>query len=110
MRVIHPSQRASPSPTIELNGFTQATYNGLPLHLRRRHRAGQAKGNGLNLSGGIWHEVTTSGAAAPSPGGSGSSGGRLRVQTSPGTGADGSPDRNGRWHAGPSIERSARRE
>ena len=38
---------------------------------------GQAKGNGLNLSGGVWHEVTTSGAAAPSPssGGSASSGG-----------------------------------
>ena len=38
---------------------------------------GQAKGNGLNLSGGVWHEVTTSGTAAPSPssGGSGSSGG-----------------------------------
>jgi predicted lipoprotein with Yx(FWY)xxD motif len=39
---------------------------------------GQAKGNGLNLSGGVWHEVTASGAAAPAGSGSPSS--------SPGTG------------------------
>jgi predicted lipoprotein with Yx(FWY)xxD motif len=60
------------------DGFTQATYDGHPLHTYVADTApGQAKGNGLNLSGGVWHEVTTSGAAAPSPssGGSASSGG-----------------------------------
>jgi hypothetical protein len=36
---------------------------------------GQAKGNGLNLSGGVWHEITVSGAAAPAPIGSASAGG-----------------------------------
>ena len=60
------------------NGAVQATYNGHPLYTYIADTApGQAKGNGLNLSGGVWHEVTTSGTAAPSPssGGSGSSGG-----------------------------------
>jgi WhiB family redox-sensing transcriptional regulator len=31
---------------------------------------GQAKGNGINVDGGVWHEVTASGQAAPA-GGSG---------------------------------------
>jgi hypothetical protein len=26
---------------------------------------GQAKGNGLNAAGGLWHEITTSGTTAP---------------------------------------------
>jgi predicted lipoprotein with Yx(FWY)xxD motif len=59
------------------NGTVQATYDGHPLYTYIADTApGQAKGNGLILSGGVWHEVTTSGAAAPSPssGGSGSSG------------------------------------
>jgi predicted lipoprotein with Yx(FWY)xxD motif len=44
----------------------QATYNGHPLYTYVADTApGQAKGNGLNLSGGVWHEVTASGAAAP---------------------------------------------
>lgn len=37
--------------------------------------AGQNNGNGKDLSGGIWHEVTVSGAAAPAPAKSSSSGG-----------------------------------
>ena len=60
------------------DGSTQATYDGHPLYTYFADTApGQAKGNGLNLSGGVWHEVTASGAAAPSPAssGSGSSGG-----------------------------------
>ena len=59
------------------NGAVQATYNGHPLYTYIADTPGQAKGNGLNLSGGVWHEVTASGAAAPAPssGGSGSSGG-----------------------------------
>jgi predicted lipoprotein with Yx(FWY)xxD motif len=60
------------------DGSIQATYDGHPLYTYVADTApGQAKGNGLNVSGGVWHEVTASGAAAPSPssGGSGSSGG-----------------------------------
>jgi predicted lipoprotein with Yx(FWY)xxD motif len=48
------------------DGSMQATYNGHPLYTYVADTApGQAKGNGLNLSGGVWHEVTVSGAAAP---------------------------------------------
>jgi predicted lipoprotein with Yx(FWY)xxD motif len=48
------------------DGSTQATYNGHPLYTYVSDTApGQAKGNGLNLSGGVWHEVTVSGAAVP---------------------------------------------
>ena len=46
-------------------GSVQATYNGHPLYTYAADSApGQAKGNGLNLSGGVWHEVTVSGTAA----------------------------------------------
>lgn len=38
--------------------------------------AGQAKGNGLNAFGGLWHEVTTSGSAPAGSSSSGSGGGR----------------------------------
>jgi predicted lipoprotein with Yx(FWY)xxD motif len=49
------------------NGSTQATYNGHPLYTYVGDTApGQAKGNGINLSGGVWHEVTVSVAAAAS--------------------------------------------
>jgi len=48
------------------DGSVQATYNGHPLYTYSGDTApGQAKGNGLNASGGLWHEVTASGAAAP---------------------------------------------
>ena len=48
------------------DGTTQATYDGHPLYTYVGDTApGQAKGNGLNLSGGLWHEVTVSGSAAP---------------------------------------------
>jgi predicted lipoprotein with Yx(FWY)xxD motif len=48
------------------DGSVQATWNGHPLYTYISDTApGQAKGNGLNLSGGVWHEVTISGAAAP---------------------------------------------
>jgi predicted lipoprotein with Yx(FWY)xxD motif len=62
------------------DGSKQATYDGHPLYTYVGDTApGQAKGNGLNLSGGVWHEVTASGAAAPaatpSSGGSGGGGG-----------------------------------
>jgi len=56
------------------DGSTQATFDGHPLYTFTGDTApGQAKGNGLNVAGGLWHEVTTSGTAAT--GGSSSSGG-----------------------------------
>jgi predicted lipoprotein with Yx(FWY)xxD motif len=59
------------------DGSTQATYNGHPLYTYTGDSApGQANGNNLNISGGVWHEVTASGgAAAPAPSHSSSSGG-----------------------------------
>ncbi len=45
------------------DGTTQATYDGHPLYTYSGDTAaGQAKGNGLNVSGGLWHEMTVSGA------------------------------------------------
>jgi predicted lipoprotein with Yx(FWY)xxD motif len=50
------------------DGSKQATYDGHPLYTYIGDTApGQAKGNGLNLSGGVWHEMTASGAVAPAP-------------------------------------------
>jgi predicted lipoprotein with Yx(FWY)xxD motif len=44
------------------DGSAQATYDGHPLYTYVGDSArGQANGNGLNLNGGLWHEVTTSG-------------------------------------------------
>jgi len=60
------------------DGSVQATFDGHPLYAFAGDTApGQAKGNGLNAAGGLWHEITTSGTAAPAPAGaaSGSSGG-----------------------------------
>ena len=58
------------------DGSMQATYNGHPLYTYVGDKApGQDKGNGLNLSGGLWHDVTVSGAAAPASSGSASAGG-----------------------------------
>jgi len=45
------------------DGTTQATYDGHPLYTYVGDTAaGQAKGNGLKLSGGLWYEMTVSGA------------------------------------------------
>jgi predicted lipoprotein with Yx(FWY)xxD motif len=44
-------------------GTMQATYDGHPLYTYAGDSAaGQAKGNGLNVSGGVWWEMTVSGA------------------------------------------------
>jgi predicted lipoprotein with Yx(FWY)xxD motif len=44
------------------DGSTQATYNGHPLYTYIADSGpGQARGNNLNLNGGLWHEVTVSG-------------------------------------------------
>ena len=63
------------------DGTAQATYDGHPLYTYVGDTApGQANGNGLNVNGGVWHEVTASGSAAAastplsSPGGDGGSG------------------------------------
>ena len=64
------------STIMRSDGSTQITYNGHPLYTYIGDTApGQAHGNGLNLSGGVWHEVVASGAAAPAPSQSSSSGG-----------------------------------
>jgi predicted lipoprotein with Yx(FWY)xxD motif len=58
------------------DGSAQATYDGHPLYTYTADTApGQANGNGINVSGGVWHEVTASGAAAPASSPSASSGG-----------------------------------
>ena len=63
------------------DGTIQATYDGHPLYTYVGDTAaGQAKGNGLNLSGGLWYEMTVSGAkpavsTSSSSSGSGSGGG-----------------------------------
>jgi predicted lipoprotein with Yx(FWY)xxD motif len=58
------------------DGSTQATYDGHPLYTYVSDTApGQAKGNNLNASGGVWHEVTVSGAAAPASSSSSGGGG-----------------------------------
>jgi predicted lipoprotein with Yx(FWY)xxD motif len=59
-------------------GAVQATYDGHPLYTASLDTApGQAKGNDLYSGGGIWHEVTVSGATPPasSPSASQSGGG-----------------------------------
>jgi len=60
------------------DGTKQATYDGHPLYTYVGDTApGQAKGNALNLSGGLWYEMTVSGATptASSLAASGSGGG-----------------------------------
>jgi predicted lipoprotein with Yx(FWY)xxD motif len=58
------------------DGSVQAVYDGHPLYTYVADTApGEAKGNGLNLSGGVWHEVTASGGAAATPSSSSGSGG-----------------------------------
>jgi predicted lipoprotein with Yx(FWY)xxD motif len=48
-------------------GSKQATYDGHPLYTYVADTTpGQTKGNGLNISGGVWHEMTASGAT-PAP-------------------------------------------
>jgi predicted lipoprotein with Yx(FWY)xxD motif len=48
------------------DGSKQATYDGHPLYTYTADTAaGQANGNGINVDGGVWHEVTASGQAAP---------------------------------------------
>src|SRR5690348_8883772 len=58
------------------DGSVQATFDGHPLYAFAGDTApGQAKGNGLNAAGGLWHEITTSGTAPAGSSTSGSGGG-----------------------------------
>jgi predicted lipoprotein with Yx(FWY)xxD motif len=58
------------------DGARQATYDGHPLYTYTADSApGQANGNGVNVNGGVWHEITPSGAVAPASTSSPSSGG-----------------------------------
>jgi predicted lipoprotein with Yx(FWY)xxD motif len=58
------------------DGTVQETWNGHPLYTYIGDSApGQDKGNGLNLSGGVWHVAAVSGAPAPSQSSSSSGGG-----------------------------------
>jgi predicted lipoprotein with Yx(FWY)xxD motif len=58
------------------DGSVQATFDGHPLYAFAGDTApGQAKGNGLNAAGGLWHEITTSGTAPAGSSSSSSSGG-----------------------------------
>ena len=53
------------------DGSIQATYDGHPLYTASLDTApGQARGNNLDVSGGIWHEVVVSGSPAPPAGSS----------------------------------------
>jgi len=46
------------------DGTKQVTYDGHPLYTYAGDTApGLAKGNGLNVSGGLWYEMTASGAS-----------------------------------------------
>jgi predicted lipoprotein with Yx(FWY)xxD motif len=58
------------------DGTIQATYEGHPLYTYTADTApGQANGNGVNASGGVWHEVTVSGGPAPASSPSSAGGG-----------------------------------
>ena len=56
------------------DGTTQATYDGHPLYTYVGDKSpGQATGNGKNLSGGLWWEMTVSGSTPPAAAGAASS-------------------------------------
>jgi len=56
------------------DGTTQATYDGHPLYTYVADTSpGQNKGNGLNISGGLWWEMTVSGSTPPANAGAVSS-------------------------------------
>jgi predicted lipoprotein with Yx(FWY)xxD motif len=58
------------------DGSVQATFDGHPLYTFAGDAApGQNTGNGLNVNGGLWHEITTSGTAPAGSSSSGSGGG-----------------------------------
>jgi predicted lipoprotein with Yx(FWY)xxD motif len=69
----------APFATIKRSGgSTQVTFHGHPLYTFVGDTSpGQAKGNGVDAFGGLWHEAPASGSAAPastSPSGGGGNG------------------------------------
>jgi predicted lipoprotein with Yx(FWY)xxD motif len=67
----------APFSTIKRSdGSTQVTFQGHPLYTFVGDKSpGQAKGNGVNAFGGLWHVAPTSGTAAPAANSSSISGG-----------------------------------
>jgi predicted lipoprotein with Yx(FWY)xxD motif len=62
--------------TKRTDGTLQITYNGHPLYrFLKDTKAGQASGQGLNLSGGLWWVMSSSGAVIKTKAGSTSSAG-----------------------------------
>jgi predicted lipoprotein with Yx(FWY)xxD motif len=60
---------------ITTDGVQQVTYRGHPLYTYVADTSpGMDKGNGLNLSGGLWWAMTASGAKVPTSSSSSSSG------------------------------------
>jgi predicted lipoprotein with Yx(FWY)xxD motif len=58
------------------DGSTQATFDGHPLYTYKGDtKPDEATGNGLNINGGLWHEVTVRGAPATGPSTSPTTGG-----------------------------------
>ena len=58
------------------NGAAQLAFHGHPLYTFTGDTApGQAKGNGVNAFGGLWHEAPVSGGAAPASSSSSGTGG-----------------------------------
>ena len=58
------------------NGSKQATWNGHPLYTYVGDTApGTAKGNGINLNGGVWHDIVLTGVSAPAASPSATAGG-----------------------------------
>jgi predicted lipoprotein with Yx(FWY)xxD motif len=50
------------------NGSLQATWDGHPLYtFKEDTKPGDNKGNGINASGGLWHEVSLAGTTAAKP-------------------------------------------
>jgi len=69
------------------DGTTQATYLGHPLYTYAGDSGpGQNKGNGLNISGGLWWEMTVSGSTPPANAGAAATSSPKSTATSGGGG------------------------
>jgi predicted lipoprotein with Yx(FWY)xxD motif len=72
------------------DGTKQATYMGHPLYTYVGDTSpGQNKGNGLNISGGLWYEMTVSGSTPAAGAAAGSSASAKATATSGGGGGYG---------------------
>jgi predicted lipoprotein with Yx(FWY)xxD motif len=72
------------------DGTKQATYLGHPLYTYVGDKApGDNKGNGLNISGGLWWEMTVSGSTPPANAGAGAGSTASPTSTSGGGGGYG---------------------